>query len=276
MSAFFRIAKFYSPMLTFIVILLCSTFLFADDSIQTYKINDELSIREIEKGIYIVTHDFPWPANSMLVEMANNEFVFVDTPYTPSATEEVLDWIYSKFGNRNIVEINTGFHFDNLGGNSALIKRGISVYGSFETVQLIKERGESSRALMLKWLQSPEYGRYYNVYTTLEYTPPNKLFHLKDGLTLSFGEEDVKVLFPGPTHADDNTVVYFPSKKLLFGGCMIIAGDKLGNTADADLKKWPESVKKLKDLDFNILVPGHGLRFDRSLIDNTISLLETP
>jgi hypothetical protein len=30
-------------------------------------------------------------------------------------------------------------------------------------------------------------------------------------------------------------VVYFPARELLFGGCMIKAGNTIGNTADADL-----------------------------------------
>jgi hypothetical protein len=29
------------------------------------------------------------------------------------------------------------------------------------------------------------------------------------------------VFFPGAAHSADNVVVYFPKKRLLFGGCMI-------------------------------------------------------
>ena len=54
---------------------------------------------------------------------------------------------------------------------------------------------------------------------------------------------------------------------------MIIGWEAIGNTMDADLIAWPESVRNLKQFEFDILVPGHGERLDPGLIEHTLDLL---
>lgn len=238
-------------------------------------LSDELYIRQIREDVFVVTHAFPWPANSLIVEMANSDLVLVGTPYTPQATSEVLTWITQHFGKRNIVAINTGYHVDNLGGNKTLIEQNIPIYGSDLTVQLLEERGERTRQVMLKMLAGTVNERYYKAQSEIPYLAPTQLFPVAQGLTLSFGQEQVEVYYPGPSQAPDKVVVYFPSQKVLFGGCMILGGDQVGNISDADLKNWPEAVQKLKQFDAEFVIPGHGDRLDIGLIEHTITLLAT-
>jgi glyoxylase-like metal-dependent hydrolase (beta-lactamase superfamily II) len=245
------------------------------DSQERFDLNEDLTVRQIQSGVFVITHAFPWPANSMVVAMENTDLVLVDTPYTPEATQEVLNWLEARFGQRKIIAINTGFHVDNLGGNSALIEAGIPVYGPDVTARLIEERGEQTRAVMLDWLKEPRYQRYYEAHEKLSYLAPTHPFALNDGLEIPFGDEVVQVYYPGPSHSPDNVVVYFPRQKVLFGGCMVLAGDKVGNTSDADLVEWPQSVQKLSQFDFEVLVPGHGDRLDPGLIEHTLNLLKT-
>lgn len=233
----------------------------------------ELYLRQIRKDVFVVTHSFPWPANSLVVEMANSDLVLVGSPYTPEATNQVLDWMETYFGKRKIIAINTGYHVDNLGGNRALIERGITVYGSDLTAQLLKERGEQTRQVLLGMLKGPANERFYKAQAEIPYVAPTQLFPINQGLKLSFGNETLEVYYPGPSQAPDKVVVYFPEKRVLFGSCMILGGDQLGNTADADLKNWPEAVRKLGQFDAEIVVPGHGDRLDAGLIEHTIALL---
>lgn len=243
------------------------------ESPERFDIGEDLYAREIQDGAFVITHAFPWPANSMMVEMKSGDLVLVDTPYTPEATQAVLVWAESRFGEREITAINTGFHYDNLGGNGYLVESGIPIYGSELTARLLEERGEEMRAMTLEWLQAPQYQRYYEAHEALAYVAPTHLFALSDGLRLEFGDERVQVYYPGPSHASDNVVVYFPDRKLLFGTCMIIGGDEVGNTSDADLEAWPASVRDLARFDFDVLVPGHGERLDPGLLEHTVDLL---
>jgi metallo-beta-lactamase class B len=236
-------------------------------------IDNDMVIREIQQGFYVVTHSFPWPHNSLLVEMQNSDILLVDTPYTPEATNELLKWETARFGNRNIIAINTGYHYDNLGGNGALIAAGVKVYGSDAIPAMLSQRGEALRALTLSWLKDPKYSEYYEVHKNLKYISPSALYPLQTGLTLNFGNESVVVYYPGPTHTSENVVVYFKERKILFGGCMILAGDSVGNMADADMAEWPASIEKLKEFKIDLLIPGHGDRIDPQLIDHTLDVL---
>lgn len=240
---------------------------------QRIEIGDDLAVREIQDGVIVVTHDFPWPSNSLVVEMADSSLVMVDTPYTPEATQVLLDWLKARFGTRSITAIVTHFHVDRLGGNSALIAAGIPVYGADLTAQLLAERGEQSRALLLSWLSGAENQRFYAAHQAIRYAAPDHLFELKAGLELQWGNETVQVVFPGAAHSPDNVVVYFPARKLLFAGCMILTGNQIGNTADADLAAWPDALRRIAQFNPEVLIPGHGDRFDPALIDHTLDLL---
>jgi metallo-beta-lactamase class B len=233
----------------------------------------DLCLRQIGNGAYVIAHIFPFLSNSLLVEMADGTFVMAGTPCTPEATQAVLDWIKRQFGERKIVAINTGYHVDNLGGNRALLSAGVAVYGSDLTVKLLKERGEQTRLTTLELIggkNSPT----YTVHATMELVPPDRVFPIQDGLKLSFGREDVRVFYPGPSQAPDKVVVYFPARKLLFGSCMILAGDRPGNTAEADLQQWPVSIRRLEQFPVDVVVPGHGERLDPGLIQHSLDLIE--
>jgi metallo-beta-lactamase class B len=244
----------------------------SSDPIQRIDLSADLYLRKIGEGAFVITHSFPWAANSLLVEMRDGTLVMAGTPYTPEAARAVLDWANSHFGKRAIAVIDTGYHADNLGGNQAFLDAGIPVYGSDLTVQMLRERGEKTQAMMLSLIgdaQSP----YYAAYQHMVFASPDHVFPVKEGLTLSFGAEKVMVVFPGPSQAPDKVAVYFPDRKLLFGSCMIIGTDRLGNTADADLANWPNALRDLEQYPVDVIVPGHGDRLDKELIQHTLDLL---
>jgi hypothetical protein len=232
----------------------------------------DLYLRQIGHGAYVIVHAFPWPANSLLVEMDDGTLVLAGSPYTPAAVQSVLAWARRQFGRRALVGIDTGYHVDNLGGNQALLDAGFPVYGSDLTVRLLRERGEIMRQATLKFIGDPG-SPFYQAHASLKFVPPDHLFPLRDGLRLRFGNDEVQVFYPGPSQAPDKVVVYFPARRLLFGSCMILAGDQPGNTADADLTQWPESVSQLQRFPVDVVVPGHGDRLDAGLVQHTLDVL---
>ncbi len=254
-----------------------------DEDVVFESIDDGLHIEKIADGTFVVNHEFPWASNSMVVVMNNSDIILIDTPNTPEATKMLLDWMNNKFGKRKLVAINTGFHFDNLGGNQTLIEDGIPIYGSTLTVDLIEEYGEDSRDLMLKWLDKPESKIFYDTYKTIPYIAPTNLFDLDESdmvieiEALSKYDQEIEIYYPGESHSKDNLVVNFPQKNILFGGCMIksLESINLGNIADANLDEWPKSVKKVLDkyeYSTEIVMPGHGDIGNLDLIRHTIEL----
>ena len=241
------------------------------DAAASIPITQDLGVRHIQDGVFVFTHSFPWPANSLAV-LAGNDLLLIDTPYTPEATEEMLDWLEAQVGEKDITAVNTHWHLDNLGGNEYLVERGIPVYGSDLAVDLLVERGAASQQQVMTWLQDPANQRFQAL-GEISLTPPSETFSLNEGLRLVIGDETVEVAWPGPGHTEDNLVVYFRERRLLFGGCFIIGGERIGNTADANLDKWADSLRHIEQYDFDMVVPGHGDRLDPGLIEHTISLL---
>jgi metallo-beta-lactamase class B len=68
--------------------------------------------------------------------MEDSTLLLIDTPYTPEATEKLLMWAKTRFHPARYCAIVTHYHIDRMGGISALMERGIPVYGSKETAQL--------------------------------------------------------------------------------------------------------------------------------------------
>jgi len=247
------------------------------------KLNEFITIIEIDEGVYQVVHQIPFgrthvPCNSMLVRVSDKDFIWCDTPYEPESTKLVYEWTKKQFGDINLIEINTGFHADNLGGNEFLLSKAVPIYGSDVTAKLIRERGPEEKEKIIKTFTDLDTTQFHRACRQMTFKPPNKTFRIKEGLTLKIGGETIDVYYPGSTHTIDNTVVYFQKRKILFGGCMIKSLDakNAGNTADADMQKWPRSIEKVlaRYKDARIVVPGHGDCGDISLLKYTIELLD--
>ncbi len=242
-------------------------------------LSENLSITEIEKDVFVINHSFPWSSNSLLVRVSNSDCILVNTLCDNQGAKLLADWIKNNFGDVNLVAVNTGFHVDNLGGNEYFLSKGAVIYGSNLTSKLVAERGQKEKDQLLDWFKSPEKKKYYDAYKDFSFVPPNRIFDINEGLHLKIGDEDVNAFYPGPSHTIDNVVVYFPKRKILFGGCMIKSLDSkdAGYTADADMKQWPKSVEKLLSIykDAKIVVPGHGNYGDTALIKHTIELLDS-
>jgi metallo-beta-lactamase class B len=240
-------------------------------------LSENLSITEIEKDVFVINHSFPWSSNSLLIRCSNSDCILVNTLCDNRGARLLADWIKNNFGDVNLVAVNTGFHVDNIGGNEYFLSKGVAIYGSNLTAKLVAERGQTEKNRLLEGFKSPENKKYYDAYKDLTFVPPNRIFDINEGLHLKIRDEDVNVFYPGPSHTIDNVVVYFPKRKILFGGCMIKSLDSkdAGYTADADMKQWPRSVEKLLSMykDAKIVVPGHGDYGDIGLIKHTIELL---
>ena len=246
-------------------------------NIETININEELLLKEIEKDVFLITHNFPWSANSLLVKITSLDFILVDTPWENSGTRALIEWLRDTYGNINLLVINTHFHRDNLGGNEYLLNQNIPIYGSDLTVTLLNKRRTELIGRTLKNLKSPEYKKYYEAYKKAKLKPPDNIFKIEKGLVLNISNEQIELFYPGSGHTQDNIVVYFRSRKLLFGGCMIKSLESnLGRNSDADFVAWPHSLEKLmkKYPESRLIVPGHGECGNMELISHTIELLK--
>lgn len=251
-----------------ILFLLNTLFVFAE----TESLDSNLKIKGISKDVFIITHTYPWDSNSLVSIMENGEILIVDTPYNNQAMESVLGWIEKKYGKRKITAINTHFHIDRLGGNEVLKNNNIPIYSSELTVKAIEERGTASLVLLKSWVNDKQIKIYYKNFC---YTYPTNIFDSKKGLELTFGNERIEIKYLGSGHTYDNLVVFFPDKKIIFGGCMILSNKatNIGNISDGDLNSWIDSMNKVNTNGYETVIPGHGEEGNVDLIKHTLDLL---
>ncbi len=235
------------------------------------EINAALTARPLEPGVWVIVHEEPWPANALLVETNDGTLVLCDTPYTHDASRELLAWMHETFGDRRTIVINGHFHPDCLGGNAVFERSGAETWGSIETAKLLAERGDRARADTVAPLRDAKPDLAHRIESDT-WAPPVRRFELETGHTFDLGEP-VEIIHPGPAHAPDNVVTWFPERGVLFGGCAVLADMRPGYAADADLERWPDAIRAMQALEARIVIPGHGDRTDAGLLDHTLAVL---
>ena len=187
------------------------------------------------------------PCNGLIV-VNDGEAIVIDTPTNDKGSDELIDWIENKEGIKVKAVVATHFHDDCLGGLAEFHKAGIPSYALGQAIDFAKVKG----------VIVPQNG--FDAY-----------------LELMVGDKKVINEFLGEGHTKDNIISYYPSEKVLFGGCLIKANKaKKGNLNDANEDEWSNSVVRLKDKyrDVKIVVPGHGKVGGVGLLDYTIVLFK--
>ena len=99
-----------------------------------------------------------------------------------------------------------------------------------------------------------------------------------DSLRLVLGGETVECHYLGGGHTADNIVVWIPSEKILFAGCMVkdVHSKGLGNLSDANLEEWLPTIQKVtaRFPDARIVIPGHGQIGGKEILEHTSKLLK--
>jgi metallo-beta-lactamase class B/metallo-beta-lactamase class B GIM len=231
---------------TALVLLLLTPDLSADEQ------DGSLEIRQIAEGVYLHTSymDLPgygnYPSNGLIV-INEGEAWLVDTTWSEQDMPELMTWIDGK-GYTLAGSLTTHFHEDRSSGIGTLNAQGIATHASTLTNELLAETGSEAAVTAFT------------------------------GVNFEFAGGVIEVFYPGPGHSKDNVVAWLPGSRILFGGCLVRSQSArgMGNTADADLLAWPDSVQKLVNrfTDVAIVVPGHGQPGGPELLSHTIRLAD--
>ena len=90
-------------------------------------------------------------------------------------------------------------------------------------------------------------------------TPSPSNLTFGQSLTLWLGDREVRVLHLGRGHTAGDTVVYLPKERLVCTGDLF--NGYIGYMGDAYVDEWADTLGSLAELDFEIVVAGHGKPF---------------
>lgn len=215
--------------------------------------SNNLVVKQISANVYehtsfLETKSFgKVPCNGMIVT-DNNEAIVFDTTIDDRTSRKLLEIISKKLNCKVKAIVATHFHEDCVGGLNAFHKLSIPSYAQKLTLELTKKTGAAV---------------------------PQNAFDIEQEFQI--GNDKVYARYFGEGHTKDNIIGYFPAERVLFGGCLIKEiGAGKGNLEDANVKDWPETVRKLKTAypDISIIIPGHGKVGDKELLEYTIRLFE--
>lgn len=215
---------------------------------------DTVDFTLVRNGVWIHTsyysyNGYPTPSNGLIAE-CDDGLVLIDTAWTNEQTRVLLDSIERQSHKKVVMAIITHAHQDRIGGIDVLYERGIDTVSTPLTAETAERAG---------------------------YKAPRTRLDPAGGI-LKAGGLDLEVYYPGPAHTRDNVTVYLPKQAILFGGCIVkaLGSTNLGNIADGDPRKYPESVQKLMEKypKVSLVIPGHGEWGGMELLQHTLRLAQ--
>jgi metallo-beta-lactamase class B len=186
-------------------------------------------------------------SNGLIYASKGKAFLF-DTPDSNEQTRQLVRWIEDSLHLVVAGFIPNHFHADCMGGLEYLQSKHIPSFANQQTIDIAQKKG----------LPLPDFG-------------------FRDSLKLYLNGKVIACYYLGAGHTKDNIVVWIPSEKILFAGCMVkeMKATTKGNIADADTNAWPTTIKKVmqKFPNAKIVIPGHGDAGGRELLQHTLNIV---
>jgi glyoxylase-like metal-dependent hydrolase (beta-lactamase superfamily II) len=224
-------------------------------------------------------------SNSMVIVNADH-VMLVDTSVSPAAARALVAQIKAEISDRPIkYVINSHYHFDHAHGNQ-IFGGDVEIVGhdyirrmhltnvlqqrtnrSFteglpNQIAQMKERiakaADAKERAQLETSLGVTEAHWKAVQETVV-TPPNVTF--TDTMTIHKGGREVQLHFLGRGHTSGDTMVFLPAERIVFTGDFFEGrpgGGVLSFLGDSFIDEWPASLERLKALDFDTIVPGHG------------------
>ena len=236
-----------------IIAVLVHYYGFSQSGYQRIKISNDIELIKLSENAYVHVSYAEIPpfgrvASNGLIFINGGEAFLFDSPVTDSQTKELVSWLKDSLKLKIVGFVPNHWHSDCMGGLAYLQSLHVKSYANQKTIDIARAQN----------LPVPTHG-------------------FTDSLRLFLDDKEIDCYYPGAAHSLDNIVVWIPSEKILFAGCMVksLNSVDLGNTADGDLKAYPTTIDKLisKFHSARIVIPGHGKYGGFNLILHTRELL---
>jgi len=228
-------------------------FIMATISSWCQPINQKLTITPLQGDLYVFTsygsfNGEPVPANGMYLITKEGAVLF-DAPWDTTQFKPLLDSIASKHHKKVIMSLATHWHDDRSGGLAFYRNHGAKTYTTKLTDEICQEQ-HKNRAT----------------------------FTFDSDTVFSVGEYTFEAYYPGEGHTKDNIVIWFGKDRVLYGGCFVksTTATNLGNLEEANIKAWPESIRKVQQK-FGVpahIITGHDSWESTESLNHTLMLLK--
>jgi glyoxylase-like metal-dependent hydrolase (beta-lactamase superfamily II) len=256
------------------------------------------NLQEVGQGIYaaIAVEGLGAMGNAGIIDMGNFTVIF-DTFNIQQAAEDLKHAAEELTGNKIRYVINSHWHGDHVRGNQVF--KDVDIIASGTTAELINtlqsERIKNQKAFLpnlyedLKSMKGKletetekdamerlemdisfltEIGKSLEA---LELCSPTITFDTR--LVIYGTKRHIEILAMGTSHTKDDSIVYLPLERIAF---MADVGSVNNHPMfeHGNPEKWVQVLKKVRKMDIDIIVPGHGNVGQATELDTVIKYIE--
>jgi cyclase len=243
------------------------------------------TFHRIQDDIYLAVGTGNLQVMSNAAVIINEEDVLlVDSHVSPAAAHALLEELAQVTAKPVRYVVNSHFHFDHAHGNQVYPST-VEVIGHEYTHRMLasgaSNRGRTPQRFLGGLPQQIEALRaQLDTASTAEgraaierrlriqenfleatdaVVPTAPTVTMNERLTLHRGGREIRLEFFGRGHTGGDVVVYLPAERIIVTGDLLLAG--LPYMGDAYIPDWIETLERLKELDFDTVMPGHGMAF---------------
>lgn len=243
------------------------------------KADDDFTITKVTDGVYAAVAKAGGIASGNAGFVVGDDGVLiVDTFFTPTAIEELIETIGTETKQPIKYAINTHYHLDHTGGNQVLTARSIPIIGhdnliAWQTTKnrrflpppeelrkrqadITKQLSETPADQADKRAQLERQLHRIEAIAKITLTNPTVTFS-SGTMRLYLGKREI-VLFTLPGHTGGDVLAFVPDANVVFTGDLGWR-KTLPNLVDATVNDWIPSLDKLlQQYPTAKFVPGHG------------------
>jgi glyoxylase-like metal-dependent hydrolase (beta-lactamase superfamily II) len=229
-------------------------------------------IQEVAPGVFVFTrlvHFFHKIGVNAGVIQTPDSIIFIDAGMSAHSGAFLYDFAKERMkGKERLYLILTHKDTDHCLGMNEMKKHGATVISHEHAAEVIVEESDLSTNRIVKIIKET----YTNdVLGNAVLSRPDQTI-LQDTV-LDLGEEIHLLAVPGHTPGD--LAVYHPRSKVLFAGDAILEGmDPYVRPDSISIKTWIKNLERLKELDTEWILPGHGALSKPDIIDSNIAYLK--
>ena len=242
-------------------------------------------IRQVVPGVYhaVGTGALAVGCNASIV-VNDDDVLVVDTHMSPGGAWALREELKAITPKPVRYVVNTHWHWDHAHGNQ-IYGPEVEVIGHEYTRRKLAA-GDSTRGRSWEFFITPLAGRIAElkgrVAAATDATERGKLqtqlgvletqlagvnaiavapptVTLADHLTLFRGGREIRLLHLGRAHTGGDVVVHLPKERLVITGDLLVEGTSY--LGDSFIPDWIATLEKLRALDYDVTLPGHGSHF---------------
>jgi len=200
----------------------------------------------------------PWTVNAGFIT-GDKKTLIIDSGSNYISAQTIYGYAQTVKPDNEIILINTEKHLDHIGGNSYFCEKGINIYGHF---LINREQNELTESIKKMNSLITNKVRNYAEEACIAFEKTdiiNPDHKISDDMEMDLGKCGIQIIMT-PGHTKTNLSVYNKKEKVLFCGDAVLPKfiPGLEDGTDLDWNIWIQTLEKIKLMDIDFVVPGHG------------------